>query len=93
MRTVLLALYLGALSILAVAGHLMVASAEDASIGGGLLLLPVLAAAVPWNVGVVSAFEDRGELLPVSLLWLGAALNGLAVWWWAGRSARRAVGR
>ena len=84
-----LAAYLVAITVLAVTGYLLIATAEDASIGGGFALLLLAGAGLPFSAVPLLALDNLSSAMPVSLMWLLAAANGVLVAWWA--SKRRAL--
>ena len=80
-----LATYLVAIAVLALTGYFLIATAEDASIGGGFALLLLTGAGLPFSAVPLLAFDNLSSVLPVTLLWVLAAANGLLVSWWASR--------
>ena len=80
-----LAAYLVAITVLAVTGYLLIATAEDASIGGGFALLLLTGVGLPFSALPLLAFDSLSSVLPVTLMWALAAANGLLVAWWMSR--------
>lgn len=84
-RHTVLVTYLIAITSLAVTGYLLVATAVDASIGGGFALLLLASAGLPFSVVPLMALDNLSGVLPVTLMWVLAAVNGLLVSWWLSR--------
>ncbi|WP_232677303.1 hypothetical protein [Nocardioides sp. R-C-SC26] len=89
------AIYSAAVSVVFWIGFSSVLTAEDTSIGGGILLLWIAAAGLPWSIAPMSVLmniEGGGEPW-VLALWVTALANGLLVAWWSHRRAGRRAAR
>jgi len=71
-------------------------TAEDASIGGGLVFLALTALGLPWSLGVHQVLGDWADVDA----WVGglalagcAIVNGALVAWWVSRRSRRRAQR